>query len=375
MGRLESSGHEVQLAAGAADLPQPRGLRADLPVEVHGEAAVDGDEIRKLADHRRVVDVAHGRGEDRNVVIEEIIELAGAVADAEDALAAVELLAPVGDLPGPIERQVAVAHQLRVHAQILQVGLGDEAAEGVGHAADAELQGDAVREVREDIGGDLPVDVADLHRRGMGKFLVVLDDGVHFRDMDAVRLQAHDVGHVRVDLDDHFVRRVDQLLLGAVREPVAEIAVAVHRGHGDHRDVHRRVAALIVAPAMPEEHRREIGPARVEILPVESRAVPYIIGEALLLRVLLHHLHRAHRDRAAQLHVVQLALSRGERAVERRRKGQGLAVIHPVAVLYESDGLLCRAESLAVLFMDVHGYLLQSSVYPMRCSSSSFFHR
>ena len=88
---LHGAGDEVHLPAGAGDLAQTGRLAADLTEEIHGDAAVDGDEVVQLADGRGAVDIAHRGGDDLIVVVEEVIELTRAVTDGKHALAAVEL--------------------------------------------------------------------------------------------------------------------------------------------------------------------------------------------------------------------------------------------------------------------------------------------
>ena len=77
---LHCAGNKVHLSAGPADLAQADRLAADLPEQIDGNTAVDGDEIVQLADHLRVVDIAHRRAQDAFVVVQIVVELPRAVA-------------------------------------------------------------------------------------------------------------------------------------------------------------------------------------------------------------------------------------------------------------------------------------------------------
>ena len=91
-----------------------------------------------------------------------------------------------------------------MHAQVLQVALGDQAADGVGHTADAQLQAGTVGDLRHDEVCDLQIDLGS--GAGSGHLadgrIVALHDAGHLRDVHAVLHAAQAAGHVLVDLDD-----------------------------------------------------------------------------------------------------------------------------------------------------------------------------
>ena len=100
---LAASGHsrrlqKVQLAAGAADLADAGAFGADLAVQVHGNAVVDGHEIIQLAHHRRIVAVGNGICDHARVLSDPVIQILRAKRQAKDALVAVYGLPVVGDL-------------------------------------------------------------------------------------------------------------------------------------------------------------------------------------------------------------------------------------------------------------------------------------
>ena len=250
-----------------------------------------------------------------------------------------------------------------MHTQVLQVGLRNEAAQGVGHTADAYLECDAVVEVGEDVGGDLLVDLAGAAAGGQADVLVALHHIVHLRDVDVIPLGAVDHWHMLVDLQDDVVRGVQHLLHAAVGQAVAEIAVLVHGGHGDHGNVHRSISPAVIGTAVTEQHGRVIGPAFVHVFPVQPGAMPGIIGEGLMLRVLLHHLNGLHGNGVANLDILQFPFPGRQGGVQCFRKGAGLAVIHPVAVLHQLDSFFRGYQLFLIFFINVHGSVSPFSSY------------
>ena len=351
---LQGAGDEVQLAAGAGDLPRAGGFAAHLAVEIHGDAAVDGHKIIQLPDGLGAVHIAHRRGEDFLVVIQKVIELPGAVADRENSLAGIKFFVSVGDFSRPIEVEITVAHEFGVHAQIFDVRLGDQRADGVGDAADAQLQRGAAGDKGQDMRRDLPIQLRGQRTRHRGNRPVTLHDTVHILNMDPAALDAPGHRHGGVDLDDDRFCRLQQFLHGAVGEAEGKIALLIHGRHRDHGHIHRRVALAVIAAAVAKEHRRVIGQPPVNILPVEAGAVPEIIGKGMA-RVVLHRGHRQHGDGIADLHVPQLARTGGQSPVQRLGEGAGLAVIHPVPVLDQLDCLLRRANFFSIKRPVIHG--------------------
>ena len=77
--------------------------------------------------------------------------------DAENALAVVQRFFCIRKLPGLEHGKIPVRAQLRVHAQILKIAVGDKLAEGVRHTADAKLHARSVLNVRKQQVCDLNV--------------------------------------------------------------------------------------------------------------------------------------------------------------------------------------------------------------------------
>ena len=240
-----------------------------------------------------------------------------------------------------------------MHAQVLHVRFGDHAADGIRDSADAELQSAAACHIREDIGGDLPVRLRRrraLHRRDRQ---LRLHNVVHIPNVDMVVGQSRYCRHGGVHLEDDMLRRIQDLLHGAVGEAVGEVPVFVHGRDRDHRHIHRRITLAVIGPVVPEQHRRMERSPLVDILPVQSGAVPKVIGKGTK-GVILHGRDRNHGDRVADLHIVQLSAAFCQCCIQCLREGTGLAVVYPVPVLYELYRFLRRAELLCIDCLIIH---------------------
>ena len=112
-------------------------------------------------------------------MIQELIEFCGTVTDGEDSLASVQFFFPVSHLAGLIQLQISIGHQLGVHTQVLQVGICNQCAQSVRHAADSELQRDTVFQVRKDVFRNLLVNIAGRRSRCDANRAVVFYYVVH----------------------------------------------------------------------------------------------------------------------------------------------------------------------------------------------------
>ena len=110
---------EVQLAAGAADLPEACALGGYLAEDVDGEAFVDGNHIVDATDNRRVVDKLQRAESKPRILVQPVIELPGAEGKACHTLSGQHLLVPVGELPCLVQGDIGIGAELGVHPQIL----------------------------------------------------------------------------------------------------------------------------------------------------------------------------------------------------------------------------------------------------------------
>ena len=116
-----------------------------------------------------------------------------------------QILAAIGQLACTVHGKVAVGSKLGMHAEVLQVGIRDQFSDGVGHAADAELDCRTIADVREDMRGDLPFEIA-CGRRGHfpeGKCRT-FHYGVHFGKRQFGRFAA-DARHGGVDFNNQVL--------------------------------------------------------------------------------------------------------------------------------------------------------------------------
>ena len=275
------------------------------------------------------------------------------VADREDSLASVELFLCVGDLSGPIEVQVAVAHELGMHAEVLHIRLGDHAADGIGNPPDSQLERTAAGNIREDERGDPAVRIRCGRALDCRDRKITLYHRIHIADIDVVVGRPGDGGHGGVDLHHDVLRRVKNFLLGAVCKPKGKVSVFVHRRHRDHGHINRRIALAVIGPVVTEQHRHMVGAPLVHISAVQRGAVPEVKSKGAA-GVILHGGDGDHGDRAADFDIVQYPASRRERGVEGLGVGASLTVVHPITVLHDPDGLFGTAELLRIKGMEIH---------------------
>ena len=209
-------------------------------------------------------------------------------------------------------------------------------------------------EIGENLGGDFLIQFAGRPSRRSADRLIAFDDIVHVGYVDVVVGYAVHDGHVRIDLQDDVLRRVEDLLLAAVRQAEGEIPLPVHRRYGNHGHVDGGESPFVVGAAVAEQHGLMIGSSLVQVFPVDGRAVPYVVGKGLVIWVLLQHLYGPAGHAAPDLDVFELAPPAGQGLVQGCRKGAAMAVIYPVAVLYNLYRLLRRAELFSVLAVYVH---------------------
>ena len=244
---------EVQLTAGAADLADAGAFGADLTVQIHGNAVVDGNEVVLLAHVGGVVAVADGVRDHAGVLPDPVVQVGRADGKTEDALVAVELLLVVGDLARLVHIEIAVAQHLRMDAQVAQVAFGDHLTHGVGQGADTQLERGAVHHVLHHVLGDLHLRLVGSGRLDAGQRAVgSLHDHVHVADVDALIQTAVDPRKVLVDLQNDYVRLIQRGAGGCRGTGEVEIAVLVHGRDRHHRHVDGE--ELVVIPAQIAEH-------------------------------------------------------------------------------------------------------------------------
>jgi len=104
-----------------------------------------------LGDHGGIVNIRQRRGDYTGVVVHPVVKSLTAGDKTRDSLVFVQSLAAAGELAVLVHGKVGVGAKLRVHAKILEIGLGYLLAQGVGQAADAQLYGGAVRYLGQNV--------------------------------------------------------------------------------------------------------------------------------------------------------------------------------------------------------------------------------
>ena len=302
-----------------------------------------------------VVGVVHGGAHDLGVHAHIVIELLGAGGEGEDLAAIVQGLVLAVDLAGLGDVHEGVHVHLGVHAQVLQVGLGDQGAHGVGHAADAQLQAGAVGDLGDDEVGHGAVHVGGGHGAQLGDGGVVAFHHVgHVGDVQLCLIQAVDGGQVLVNLHHDVLGPGAHVIQVRGSQGHGEVAVLVHGGHLGEDHVHG-VQVLPVEPGqLGVAHGGEPAHALGDDLPVDAGAVPGVPGEVLAGVVGLGDLGHPHGHAAADLHVFQLVLTGGQGLVQGHGMVGAPSVIHPVTGLDQLDGLGSGGQLALIHCLKIH---------------------
>ena len=240
-------------------------------------------------------------------------------------------------------------------AEILEVGLCDHCADGVRHAADAQLEARTVRDLLNDQLCNRLIDCgrcsAAAHLR---HGLIILDDHIDLGNMDRFLIQTEAARHILVDLDDNNIGSLaDCLEVGRLRTE-AEPALRVHRSDLDHGNID--AADVLAVPA------RQLGVAQRGIeaealragLALDARHMPRVPGQLVCNIRHIENRRPAHQHAAAEIYVLQLVHACGERLVECVRRAGAPAVIDPVSALDDLDGLLGRRQLAFIKCCEIH---------------------
>ena len=245
--------------------------------------------------------------------------------------------------------------------QVLQVGLGDHGADGVGHPADTQLQAGAVGDLGNHQVGHGAVHVsgltagAQLGHRG----IVPLHHIGHVLNVDLGAGQAVHPGHIFVDLHNDALGAGHDV--GDMRggQAEVEVAVGVHRSGLKHHHVHGREVLPVETGQLRIAHGGEIAHALGDDLAVDAAAVPGVPGEMVAGVLGLGDLGHPHGDAAADLYVGEFVLALGQGLVQGHRVVGAPGVVHPVAGFDHLDSLLGGGQLLLVHSMIVHFYTLR----------------
>ena len=243
-----------------------------------------------------------------------------------------------------------------MHAQILQVALCDQAADGIGHTADAQLQAGTVGDLRNDQVGDLQIHFGSSTGSGHlanGRILAFHDAG-DLRNVDAVLHAAKAAGHVLVDLNNDllgfFAYSAQMRCTGAE----VEIAVLVHGGYLEHGHIQRVRALTVVAGQLGITDGGVKGEPLCNGLALNAAHVPAVPGHVCGGVVDLEDRGHPHQDAAAEVDALQLRQTLCKLGIHRHGGVHCPAVVHPVTAFDQCGSLSGGHFFLSIQFRKIH---------------------
>ena len=348
--------NKVQLTTCTGNVLDACALRVHLTEQVNVHRIVDGDEVVDGGDAADVVGVLHGSGHALRVVVQVIIHLLGAGTKGIDLTALVQILVAAGDLACLCNIHKGIHIHLGVHAQILQVALRDQVADGVGHTADAQLQAGTVGDLRDDEVCHLQIDLGGGTGSGHladGRVAALHNTG-NLGDVHPVLGAAQAFGHVPIDLnDDLFGLIADGTQVGSTGAKV-KIAVLVHGGHLEHRHIHGVRAVAIVAGQFRVADGGVEGEALGNGLALNAAHVPAVPGHVGSGILDLEDGGHPHQDAAAEVDILQLGQTLCNGSVHCNGGVHSPAVIHPVAAFDQRGSLVSCHFLLRIQFRKIH---------------------
>ncbi|HCG32138.1 MAG TPA: hypothetical protein DER43_05005 [Clostridiales bacterium] len=224
--RTRRGADKIELTADAGILPAVNGLGADLPGQIGHQAAVDRDKPRLLRGTERIVEHVHRDHAD--VRERKIIQMPRRV-EHDGRLDPIEIDRAAGH-----QAQLRLCEHLRVNpepfASMQPVG------DGVGNAADADLQRIAVPDERQDVRGNARIEC-------IGRFIMIGIERMiraaerrNLRDMDAMVLAAGALLK-GVDLIDALFDLCIERTPGRAARAVIQIPVRIRLGHLEHQRI------------------------------------------------------------------------------------------------------------------------------------------
>ena len=243
-----------------------------------------------------------------------------------------------------------------MHAQVLQIALGDHLADGVGHRANAQLQAGAVGDLGHHQVGDGHIHLGGLAgaAQGLHGRILALHDHVYLADMDAVLKAAQADGHVLVDLHNDGLGAVaDGLQVGAAGAEV-EVTVFVHGSHLEHGHIQGLDAVAVIAGQLGIAQGDIIGEALLDGFPLNAGHMPGVPDKVVSGVGHIKNSGTACQNTAADLDVGQVSHPLGQGLVQRVGGADAPAVIQPVAGLDHLYGPIGGFQFLLIFFLIAH---------------------
>ena len=215
----------------------------------------------------------------------------------------------------------------------------NNAAHGVWHAADPDLQTGAILDFSRNPPRNCAVDLARLR---IGQFrarlMIALNDEIDLADVHAVVFAEH-VRHLTIDLDDHQLRAFDDRPLPHIRRAKVEVPAVVHRASLKDDDIHGIEKAPVIIRHLSQIQRHVVATAGVVLSAVVGRKMPAEHVEMLAFRIFFDHRAWTHRQAGANLDVLQFVFSRSQRLIENIGLAKRRAVVQPHAGFDEAGSL------------------------------------
>ncbi len=243
-----------------------------------------------------------------------------------------------------------------MHAQILQITLCNQPADGIGHTADAQLQAGTVGDLRHNEVGYLQVHLGSgtgsCHLADGG--ICALHDAAYLRNVYAVLHAAKAARHIGVDLHDDLLGLFAHSTQMRSAGTEVEVAMLVHGGHLKYCHIHGVIALAVVAGQLRVADGGVEGEALRNGLALNAAHVPAVPGHVGSGVVDLEDLRHPHQDAAAEIDVLQFGQALGKGGVHSHGGVDAPAVIHPVAALDQRSSLLGSHLFLGIHFHEIH---------------------
>ena len=330
------------------------GVHLTKQVDIHG--IVDGNKVVQCGNAADVVGVVHRGRHTLRVIVQVIVHLLGAGTKGVDLTALVQLLAAAVDLAGLGNIHKGIHIHFGVHAQILQIALRDQPADGVGHTADAQLQAGTVRDLRHDEVGYLQVHLGSgtgsCHLADGG--ICALHNATYLRNVYAVLHAAKAARHIGVDLHDDLLGLFAHSTQMRSAGTEVEVAMLVHGGHLKYCHIHGVAALAVVAGQLRVADGGVEGEALRNGLALNAAHMPAVPGHVGSRVVDLEDLRHPHQNAAPEVDSFQLRQAFCQLGVHGHRGVHSPAVIHPVAAFDQSGSLRSSHKLLCVQFLAIH---------------------
>jgi len=227
-----------------------------------------------------------------------------------------------------------------VNAEIADTAFEQQGANGVGHAADADLQAGAIFNLDGDAARNGAIDFARLRIWQLRRWIAVaFDDVIDFAEMNAVLVSAG-IGEAFAHLDNHHPGAFNHGAVPHIGGTEVEAAVLVHGACLEDDDVNRIEEAAVIVGDFAEVERHVVAAAGVVSFPVVAGEMPTEKKEMPAVGIAFSNSPRPHGEAGTDFYVLEGVSSGGERLIEHVGLTEPHPVIEPHARANEVRGLV-----------------------------------